>query len=162
MRGGSARPTCPAPCARNRSRQGRSLAGFPFFPPNTRPRSLRPMGPLHLVAIVRQLGRGSSILAARLDVLEGLSAHREAVILIGAQAVYLRTGDSGLPVAPYTTDADLALDPEFLLDDPGLEPVMRAAGFEPDPVEVGRWTQVPGGGVVDLMVPEGVGGPGRR
>lgn len=97
-----------------------------------------------------------------LDVLDALAPHREAVILIGAQAVYLRTGDSGLPVAPHTTDADLALDPEFLLDDPQLGPILRAAGFESDPINVGSWKQAQTASVVDLMVPEAVGGPGRR
>lgn len=96
-----------------------------------------------------------------LDVLEALAPHGEAVVLIDAQAVYLRTGEVGLPVAPYTTDADLALDPEFLLDEPELEPTLRAAGFQPDLVNVGR-KQVGTRGVVDLMVPEAVGGAGRR
>lgn len=47
-----------------------------------------------------------------LDVLEALGSQREAVIIVGAQAVYLRTGDAGIrSAAPYTTDADLVLAP---------------------------------------------------
>jgi hypothetical protein len=40
-----------------------------------------------------------------LDFLETLGPQREAVILVGAQAVYMRTGDTDVAVAPYTTDA---------------------------------------------------------
>ena len=39
-----------------------------------------------------------------LDALEALGAHRDAIILVGAQAVYLRVGEADLAVAPYTTD----------------------------------------------------------
>ena len=64
-----------------------------------------------------------------LDALEALQAHRNAVIVVGAQAVYLRTSDSDLAVAPFTTDGDLALDPSLLADEPALEDAMRARGF---------------------------------
>jgi hypothetical protein len=57
-----------------------------------------------------------------LDALAGLGDQREAVILVGAQAIYLHTGeDDGLAVAPFTTDADLSLDPDLLRPDPRLE-----------------------------------------
>jgi len=49
-----------------------------------------------------------------LDALEALGPHRDATILVGAQAIYLHTGDADLAVAEYTTDADLALDPDLL------------------------------------------------
>ena len=97
-----------------------------------------------------------------LDALAALAPFRNAVILVGAQAIYLHTGDSGLAVAPYTTDADLALDPELLVPDPRLETVLRAAGFAPIETEVGRWVGSASGGTVDLMGPEAFGGPGRR
>ncbi len=45
-----------------------------------------------------------------LDALEAFGPHRDAAILVGAQAIYLHTGDAELAVAEYTTDADLALD----------------------------------------------------
>jgi hypothetical protein len=62
-----------------------------------------------------------------LDALEGLGSQREAVILVGAQAIYLHTGeDDGLAVAPFTTDADLSLDPDRLRPDPRLEQAMAA------------------------------------
>ena len=67
------------------------------------------------------------ILARRvlLDALDALGAHRDAVILVGAQAVYLRAGDADLAVAPYTTDGDLVLDPAILGLTPPLESALR-------------------------------------
>ena len=63
-----------------------------------------------------------------LDALEALAEHRNAIVLVGAQAVYLRT--EPLPgYQPYTTDADLTVDPNLLAARPGLEKVMRGAGF---------------------------------
>ena len=48
---------------------------------------------------------------ALLDALEALGAHRSALILVGAQAIYLYTGLGDLAVAVHTTDADLVVDP---------------------------------------------------
>jgi hypothetical protein len=96
-----------------------------------------------------------------LDALDALHEHRNAVLLVGAQAIYLHTGEADLAVAPYTSDADLVLNPAILADDPRLDDVMRAAGFVPAPGQVGTWIgayDVP----IDLLVPEAVGGPGRR
>ncbi len=49
-----------------------------------------------------------------LDALEALGKHRQAVILVGSQAVYLHVGDADLAVAPFTTDGDLAIVPDDL------------------------------------------------
>ncbi|MEI6623199.1 MAG: hypothetical protein WCP28_14960 [Actinomycetes bacterium] len=105
-----------------------------------------------------------------LDALIALAPHGKATIVVGAQAVYLRTGQGDLAIAPYTTDADLALDPMLLGDEPALEASMRGAGFElmdqnPQP---GRWVaSVLVGGQqvtipVDLIVPEANAAPGGR
>ncbi|OGR59410.1 MAG: hypothetical protein A2X36_12710 [Elusimicrobia bacterium GWA2_69_24] len=110
------------------------------------------------------------VLARRvlLDALEALGTQRGALILVGAQAIYLHTGPAGLSIPEYTTDADIALDPQFLCDYPRLEETIRSAGFEPDGTNVGSWvTQRALGGrgvavMVDLLVPAAVGGPGRR
>jgi hypothetical protein len=51
---------------------------------------------------------------ALLDALTALRSHANAFILIGAQAVYLRTAGRLPGYQPYTTDADLALDPSRL------------------------------------------------
>jgi hypothetical protein len=96
-----------------------------------------------------------------LDALQALAPHLDAVVLVGAQAVYLHTGDAELIVVPTTTDADLALFPAKLLDQPLLEDALRGAGFElaPDP---GAW-RGRFGVAVDLMVPEALsGGSSRR
>ncbi len=99
-----------------------------------------------------------------LDALEGLGDQCESVILVGAQAIYLHTGeDDGLAVAPFTTDADLSFDPDLLRPDSRLEQAMAAAGFSrsPDPAKVGTW--IGSNGVpVDLMVAEAWGGSSRR
>lgn len=102
-----------------------------------------------------------------LDALDALGPQRAAVILIGAQAIYLHTGAIDLAVAEFTTDADIAVDPSLLLPAPEIEAAMTAAGFH-RARRVGAWfVRRNIGGVeanveVDLMVPEAVGGPGSR
>jgi hypothetical protein len=104
-----------------------------------------------------------------LDALDALSAHRDAVVLIGAHAVYLRTGAGDIAVAPFTTDADLAIDPSLLAREPELEGLMGAAGFSLS-TNPGSWvttTEVGGREFVipvDLMVPDAAApqGSGRR
>jgi hypothetical protein len=104
-----------------------------------------------------------------LDALDALDRHRDAVILAGAQAIYVRTGGADLDasVAPYTTDADLTIDPRMLGPEPQLEAAMRGAGFIRS-IEPGIWlasTMVDGTRAeipVDLLVPEALAGRGRR
>jgi hypothetical protein len=108
-----------------------------------------------------------------LNALTALAPHGAAVIVAGAQAVYLQTGDADLAVAPYTTDADLALDPALLRDAPELEAAMSEAGFRLSQVgghvEPGIWVASARVGSaemlipVDLIVPEAAAsGGGRR
>ena len=102
-------------------------------------------------------------LAARrtlLTALGALEAHLEAIVLVGAQAVYLHTGEADIAVAPFTIDADLSIDPAAVPDHPLLADALSRAGFLRT-VHPGRWTD-PSGVSVDLMVPESVAGPGRR
>ena len=73
-----------------------------------------------------------------LDALTALRPHLDAVILVGAQAVYLRTEDHLSSYQPYTTDADVVINPKKLADEPSLRQVMTAAGFE-HTGEPGRW-----------------------
>lgn len=104
-----------------------------------------------------------------LDALQALEAHREAVILVGAQAVYLQAGEADLEVtvSPYTADADLGIDPRKLGNDPRIHEAMTGAGFVlkekgTGGIEPGTWlfttraagktTLVP----VDLLVPQSV------
>jgi hypothetical protein len=110
------------------------------------------------------------VLARRvlLDALQALGEQRSAVVLVGAQAIYLHTGDADLAVAPYTTDGDVAIDPSRLRNDPKLAQALGGAGFYADTRHVGTWIMsrsLEGRAVevkIDLMVPEAVGGPGRR
>jgi hypothetical protein len=103
-----------------------------------------------------------------LDALAALTEHGQAVIVAGAQAVYLRTGEGEIGIAPYTTDGDLAIDPATLKDEPQLETAMRAAHFTRSLTEPGIWlatTTVNGEELtipIDLIVPEGVAPPGGR
>lgn len=108
-----------------------------------------------------------------LDALGALEGHGRAVIVVGAQAVYLRTGDLDLAVAPFTTNSDLALDPSQLRVSPLLEAAMGAADFVLTPqgggVQPGAWQKpamVEGleiSAPVDLIVPDGVAvAVGRR
>lgn len=62
---------------------------------------------------------------ALLDALQALAPHLDALVLVGAQAVYLHAGEADLAVAPYTTDADLALEPARLGPEPRLEEALR-------------------------------------
>ena len=73
------------------------------------------------------------VLARRvlLDALYALGLHRDAVIVVGAHAVYMRVDDADLAVAPHTTDGDLAIEPAALGETPPLEQAFTHAGFLP-------------------------------
>jgi hypothetical protein len=116
---------------------------------------------------MNQPGDADLLVAARsalLDALEALRPHSDALVLIGAQAIYLHTGDADVALAETTKDSDIALDTRTLAATPTLEAVMRQAGFELDPdfPQPGSWLssdRIP----VDLMVPESLAGStGRR
>ena len=93
-----------------------------------------------------------------LDALAALGPLREAAVLVGAQAIYEYTRDRAgdYAVSPFTFDADLALIPDLLVDDPQIIDAMQNAGY--------ILTDQPGiyrrddGVQVDLLVPEAVGG----
>jgi len=98
-----------------------------------------------------------------LDALGALRDQLPALTLVGAQAIYLHIGEADFAVLPYTTDGDIALDPRVLVDDPELEDAMRQANFLLHPTDVGIWLSGKGEGPqVDLLVPEAIGGAGRR
>ena len=84
-----------------------------------------------------------------LDALDALESHRDSLVLIGAQAVYLHTGSTSLSVPPMTTDADLALNTDLLADDPEIATLLHAAGFE-NKQQPGHW-ESPQGIALDLM-----------
>lgn len=104
--------------------------------------------------------------SALLDALEALAEHRDCVVVIGAQAIYLHTQGAAVALAEATKDSDLAIDPRRLNDAPLIEDAMKRAGFQLDSVknQPGAWLNS-AGIPVDLMVPElfaGEGGKGTR
>ncbi len=100
---------------------------------------------------------------ALLDALDALRDQLDALVLIGAQAIYLWTGAADLAVAETTDDSDLAIDHRLLADDPLLEVAMTAAGFHRDPEtrHPGSWLS-PQNVPVDLMLPEAQSQEGGR
>ncbi len=98
--------------------------------------------------------------SALLDALEALEPHLDAIVLVGAQAIYMHTGDADLAVAEYTTDADFSVAPGDLADSPLLGDLLTRHGFTPRE-HPGGWLS-PGGIYIDVMVPEALAGPGTR
>ena len=108
---------------------------------------------------------------ALLDALDALGEHRSALVLVGAQAIYLRVGEADLGITPYTTDGDLAIDPDRLARTPPLERCLLKTGFRrKSSSSIGEWitekpmsqkpnVQIP----IDLLVPASLSpGTGRR
>lgn len=101
--------------------------------------------------------------SALLVALHALEDHRGSIVVIGAQAIYLRTHVAPVAVAEATKDSDLAVDPRRLDDDPRIEEAMQRAGFYRDPTknQPGAWLNAEGV-PVDLMVPERLAGAGGK
>ena len=97
---------------------------------------------------------------ALLDAADTLAEQLDAVVLVGAQAIYLHTGDAEFATAEYTTDADFCVAPADLSNTPLLAELLEARGFSlrENP---GAWTS-PDGIPVDLMVPDALAGAGSR
>lgn len=95
---------------------------------------------------------------ALLDALDVLAPHSEALVLVGAHAIYHYTGEADVALATRTKDSDVAIDPRALLDDPLLEEAMRRGEFVLDPTsgQPGQWIKADG--AIDLLVPESLGG----
>jgi hypothetical protein len=89
---------------------------------------------------------------ALLDALEALQEHLEAIVLVGAHAVYMHTFAVSTPVADMTKDADLALNTSLLGATPLIELVLQKSGFQLGK-NPGSWISQ-AGVPVDLMVPE--------
>jgi hypothetical protein len=86
-----------------------------------------------------------------------------SVVVIGAQAIYLRTAAAPVALAEATKDSDLVIDPRVLQDDPRIEAAMAGGGFHRNlrSGQPGEWLSA-AGIPVDLMVPERLAGGGRR
>jgi hypothetical protein len=48
---------------------------------------------------------------ALLDAADAVAEQLDALVLVGAQAIYLHTGDAHFATAEYTTDADFCIAP---------------------------------------------------
>lgn len=111
-------------------------------------------------------GATDLFIAARrglLDAMDALAEHRHALVLVGAQAIYLHTGAAPVALAEWTSDSDIAINPRELSDAPLIEVLMRRAGFAQDLVapQPGGWISRDGI-PVDLMVPDQLAGSGSR
>ena len=71
--------------------------------------------------------------------MDAVREHLNAMVIVGAQAVYVHTESADIGIAPYTTDGDLAIDPVRLRREPLLEERLSAGGFSPSSNEVGVW-----------------------
>lgn len=75
-----------------------------------------------------------------LDALEALVEHRDVVVVVGAQAVYLRTGGIQVAIAEATKDSDVAIDTRELGEDPTINAAMEKAAFIRSPSgQPGAW-----------------------
>lgn len=98
---------------------------------------------------------------ALLDAADALADQLDAVVLVGAQAVYIHAGDADfVATAPYTTDADFCVAPADLSDIPLLPELLTAHGFSRGE-HPGAWSS-PDEIAVDIMVPEALAGAGSR
>ena len=59
-----------------------------------------------------------------LDALGALDSQLDALVLIGAQAIYIWTAEARVALAATTNDSDLAVDRRLLADEPRLEEAM--------------------------------------
>jgi len=91
---------------------------------------------------------------ALLDVLNLLHSQRHGLVLVGAQAVYLRAPALDRQQPTFTTDGDLAIDPDLLSEDPDVGALLLESGYERGP-NPGAFVS-PSGIEIDLMVPEGL------
>ena len=97
---------------------------------------------------------------ALLDAADALAEQLDTVVLVGAQAIYLHTGNADFAVAEYTTDVDFCVAPADLRDTPLLAELLETHGFSLRE-HPGAWMS-PDGIPVDLMVPEALAGSGSR
>ena len=97
---------------------------------------------------------------ALLDALAALRDQIDAVVVIGAQAVYLRTAGIETGLAALTLDADLAIDRRALSDAPLLENALLAAGMTAGEGP-GTW-HTASGVAVDIMLPRALADPGGQ
>jgi hypothetical protein len=94
-------------------------------------------------------GANSTDVVARralMGTLETLQPHLDSLILVGAQAVYLKSNHIELPLAPATSDADIAFDTRSLEVSPEIGKPLREAGYSPNETakNPGHWINAEG------------------
>ena len=105
-------PTCSRPPVAGRRRARNSCA------PSPQARTMADVSPLY-----------AATRCALLDALDALASEHDGLVLVGAQAIFLHTGDVDEAITTETKDADLALDPAALHANPLLETAMTSAAF---------------------------------
>lgn len=104
--------------------------------------------------------------SALLDVLELLEPHRDAIVVIGAQAVYAHAPAETTQYSTYTTDADLAFDPDLMASSPDIAVLLRGAGYQleqqPNGGDQPGVFRSPSGIEIDLMAPQAALQPSTR
>ena len=153
--------------------QPRRPAGTPTggrFAPTNRPeatgRSLEPDDAYAMYEYDIAMSEARDML---LDALVVLEPHREALIVVGAQAVYEHTRLVDGLEQPSTNDGDLAVDPSLVTPSASIYQAMAEAGFfQARPERSGIYSRVPtppGGKpqppTLDLIAPESVAGSSR-
>lgn len=117
----------------------------------------------------------SGYVVARRNLINALGAlkvyEQSAVVVVGAQAVYLQAGDSvSTPFSPFTLDSDLAVDPRMLDVVPPIRETLERFGYTLRRRDPGLYwapgstdEQPKDGAKVDILVPEQFAvGKGRR
>jgi hypothetical protein len=101
--------------------------------------------------------------AALLDALEALEEQLDAIVVIGAQALYMHAGEADVAIPAATKDADIGIDGGRLRDDPKLEEALQRAGFHKDleHPQPGGWINADGI-PIDVMIPAAMAGPGAK
>lgn len=121
------------------------------------------------------IGDRNGYVVARENLIQALttlgSYRRDAVVVVGAQAVYLRSREvTAAPFQPFTLDSDLAIDPRILETIPPIRQTLADAGYQHRRGDPGLYW-APGssddqpldGAQVDILVPEEfAAGSGRR
>lgn len=100
-----------------------------------------------------------------LDALEALEEHHDALMLVGAQAVFEHTKHFSEAPPTLTTDSDMGVDPDLVTDEPSISERLKEAGFGVHNDRPGVWVRTHTTGFrssVDLLAPESLAGSGRR
>ncbi len=103
--------------------------------------------------------------------LKALRAYRsDAIVVVGAQAIYLQSQADDLPFSPFTLDSDIAVDPRILEEVPPIRETLELNGYQHRDGQPGLyWASGSDdensidGAAVDILVPEEFAiGRGRR